>query len=141
MMNLAMRLFGKRALNKVVHNHIKEGGMFDIRLGYALLRDRRVALSTKLLALAIGAGLTGLLVSMEFSLEAVVAFLLPFVGLVLNVAVDGIEVLICPVLVAVLLLPMLAANPLVEQIRGERGGPVFDMEPMEAPARGRFAVK
>ena len=141
MMNLAMRLFGKRALNKVAHNHVKEGGMFDIRLGFALLRDRRVSLGTKLLALASGAGLTALLVSLELPLDSIVAAMLPIVGFAIDLAVDGLEVLICPVLAAVLLLPMLAAKPLVEQIRGERGGQVIDVEPMEAPSRGRFAMK
>ncbi len=141
MMNLAMRLFGKRALNKVAHKHVREGGLFDIRLGFALLRDRRVSVATKALALAMGAGLTSLLVAVEFPLEGIMAAMLPFVGWVIDAAVDGMEVLIVPVLAAMLFLPYLAAKPVVEEIRGERGGMVIDVEPMETPARGRFAVK
>ena len=70
----------------------------NVQLGYALLRDRRVPLRPKLIALAIGA--------------AVVGF------------TELLEAIFGPVLIATLLLPYLAPDPVVQQIRAERARPV-----------------
>ena len=65
----------------------------NMTLGYALLRDRRVPIRTKLIALGIGAA-----------------------G---DLTLDGAEAVIGPVLIATLLLPHLAPADLVRQIRAE----------------------
>jgi hypothetical protein len=92
----------------------------DIALGYALLRDRRVSLRAKLLALGIGAAVVSGIELLQIPLEGVLAFLLPVVGVAGDVAIDGAEAILGPVLVATLLLPYLAPPALVRQIRAER---------------------
>ena len=54
----------------------------------------------KFLSLIIGIGATGLLMFFEFPLEGVLAAVLPVLGLVADFAVDGLEVLLVPVLIA-----------------------------------------
>lgn len=54
------------------------------------------------------------------TLEGVLAFLVPVVGVAGDVAIDGAEAVLGPVLVATLLLPYLAPPALVRQIRAER---------------------
>jgi hypothetical protein len=51
--------------------------------------------------------------------------LLPVVGVVADFAIDGIEILAGPLLVATLALPYLAPRDLVEQIRAEGDGHVY----------------
>jgi hypothetical protein len=92
----------------------------DIPLGYALLRDRRVSLRAKLVALGIGAAVVGGIELLQIPLEGVLAFLLPVVGVAGDVAIDGAEAVLGPVLVATLLMPYLAPPALVRQIRAER---------------------
>jgi len=90
------------------------------RLGYALLRDRRISIRAKLIALAIGAAVVGLVELLQIPFESVAAFILPAIGIAGDVAVDGAEALIGPVVVATLVLPYLAPATLVQQIRAER---------------------
>ena len=49
-------------------------------LGYALLRDRRVPIRTKLIALGIGAAGVGAIELLQLPLEGVIAALLPLIG-------------------------------------------------------------
>jgi len=90
------------------------------RLGYALLRDRRISIRAKLIALGIGAAVVGLVELLQIPFESVAAFILPAIGIAGDVAVDGAEALIGPVVVATLVLPYLAPATLVQQIRAER---------------------
>jgi hypothetical protein len=91
----------------------------NMTLGYALLRDRRVPIRTKLIALGIGAAGVGAIELLQLPVEGVVAALLPLIGAAGDLALDGAEAVIGPVLVATLLLPHLAPADLVQQIRAE----------------------
>jgi hypothetical protein len=52
----------------------------SMQLGYALLRDRRVSIRAKLIALGIGAATIGAIELLQLPVEGVIAALLPFVG-------------------------------------------------------------
>ena len=90
------------------------------RLGYALLRDRRISVRAKLIALGVGAAVVGVVEFLQIPFECVAAMFLPIVGITGDVAVDGAEALIGPVVVATLVLPYLVPASLVQQIRAER---------------------
>jgi hypothetical protein len=92
----------------------------NVPLGYALLRDRRVPLRPKLVALSMGFAAAGLIELLQIPLESVFALLLPVVGVAGDIAVDGAEAIIVPVLVATLLMPYLAPPSIVRQLRAER---------------------
>jgi hypothetical protein len=92
----------------------------SMQLGYALLRDRRVSIRAKLIALGIGAATVGAIELLQLPVEGVIAALLPFVGVAGDLALDGAEAVIGPVLIASLLLPYLAPAEIVQQIRAER---------------------
>ena len=83
----------------------------DIQLGYALLRDRRVPIRPKLLALAIGAAIVGFTELLQIPLESLFAVILPIVGIAGDVVLDGVEAVFGPLLIATLLLPYLVARP------------------------------
>lgn len=89
-------------------------------LGYALLRDRRVPLRPKLVALGFGLAAAGLVELLQIPIESVFALVLPIVGAAGDVAVDGAEAVIIPILVATLLMPYLAPAGIVQQLRAER---------------------
>ena len=91
----------------------------NMTLGYALLRDHRVPIRTKLIALGIGAASVGAFELLQLPVEGIVAALLPLVGAAGDLALDGAEAVIGPVLIATLLLPHLAPADLVQQIRVE----------------------
>jgi hypothetical protein len=141
--NLLLHLLGRRIVNKAVAKRAGRGRALDLGFGFALLRDRRIALGTKLLALSLGASLMLLIVALELPMESVWAMLLPFFGLGLDGVMDGMEMLIGPILFAALLLPFLAPKALVQQLHEERqgwttpaamgDGPVIDVE-SHAPA-------
>jgi hypothetical protein len=89
----------------------------SMHLGYVLLRDRRVSIRAKLIALGIGAAAVGAIELLQLPVEGVLAALLPFVGAAGDLTLDGV---IGPVLIASLLLPHLAPADIVRQIRAER---------------------
>jgi len=91
----------------------------NMTLGYALLRDRRVPIRAKLIALGIGAAGVGAIELLQLPVEGVVAALLPLMGAAGDLALDGAEAVIGPVLIATLLLPHLAPADIVQQIRAE----------------------
>ena len=91
----------------------------NMTLGYALLRDRRVPIRTKLIALGLGAAGVGAIELLQLPLEGVFAALLPFVGAAGDLTLDGAEAVIGPILIATLLLPHLAPADLVRQVRAE----------------------
>jgi hypothetical protein len=93
--------------------------MNTMTLGYTLLRDRRVPIRTKLIALGIGAAGVGAIELLQLPVEGVVAALLPFVGAAGDLALDGAEAIIGPLLIATLILPHLAPADLVRQVRAE----------------------
>ena len=91
-------------------------------LGYALLRDRRVSLRPKLVALGTGVAAVALIELLQIPLESVFAFLVPVAGAAGDVALDGAEAVIGPVVIATILMPHLAPAEIVQQLRAERGG-------------------
>ena len=91
----------------------------NMTLGYALLHDRRVPIRAKLIALGIGAAGVGAIELLQLPVEGVVAALLPLMGAAADLALDGAEAVIGPVVIAALLLPHLAPAHLVQQICAE----------------------
>ena len=91
----------------------------DIRLGYRLLRDHRVPIPAKLVALGIGAACIGVLELLQLPLESVLAAILPLIGITGDIAFGGAEAVVGPVIIATMLLPYLLPEPLVRQIRAE----------------------
>ena len=91
----------------------------NMTLGYALLRDRRVPIRTKLIALGIGAATIGAIELLQLPVEGVVAALLPFIGAAGDLALDGAEAIVGPLLIATLILPHLAPAQIVQQVRAE----------------------
>jgi hypothetical protein len=83
------------------------------------LRVGRVPIRTKLIALGIGGAGVGAIELLQLPVEGVVAALLPLIGAAGDLALDGAEAVIGPVLIATLLLPHLAPADLVQQIRAE----------------------
>jgi len=112
----------------------------NIRLGYRLLRDHRVPIRAKLMALGIGAACIGALELLQLPLEAVLAGILPLIGITGDIAFDGAEAVVGPVIIATMLLPYLVAPPLVRQIRaeGERARGLYRQDCFSAaPSSGR----
>jgi hypothetical protein len=95
------------------------GFRVNARLGYALLRDRRISLRPKFVALGAGLAVLAAIELLQVPLESVLALVLPGVGAAGDVAVDGAEAVIVPVLVATLLMPYLAPPRIVEELRAQ----------------------
>ena len=110
----------KKIAHDAVRTHTRGGGLLDIRFGFALFRDRRVSLGTKLLAVTLGAALTGLLIGLELPFEAIVTGLLNLFGLVPAAMLDGLEAIVGPLLFAALFLPHLTPKELATRKRVER---------------------
>lgn len=95
------------------------GGAIDPKFGLKLLRDKRVPLQPKIAAFALGLGAVFVLEILELPLQMALMILLPIVGLAADLALDGVEILAGPLLVATLTLPYLAPRDIVDQIRVE----------------------
>jgi hypothetical protein len=93
----------------------------DPRLGLKLLRDSRVPIRSKLIALGIGAATIAGIEILQLPAEGIIAALLPFVGAAGDLALDGAEALIGPVVIATLILPKIAPAAIVRQISDEAG--------------------
>jgi hypothetical protein len=79
--------------------------MLDIRYGFVLLKSREVPVGSKLLALVLGVGITGLLLAFEAPLELILGVFVPLLGVAADTVVDGLEVVVLPLVFACLLLP------------------------------------
>jgi hypothetical protein len=101
-----------------------EATSMNAPLGYALLRDRRVSLRPKCVALGVGLAVMGIIQLLQVPFESVLAFVLPGVGAAGDVAVDGVEAVVLPVLVATLLMPYLAPQNIVQELRAEHASRV-----------------
>jgi hypothetical protein len=106
--------------------------VLDFKFGFALMRDGRVPMRSKLAAIVLGLGITGLVEVMELPVEAVLSVLLPILGAVGDVAIDGAEMVAGPLLLGSLLLPYIAPRDLVARIRSERAAgsakaPIIDV--------------
>lgn len=91
----------------------------DVRLGYALLCDRRVPLRAKLTAFAIGVAIVAVAEVMELPVEEIIA-LIPVFGVLGDITFAGMEMVVGPMLIASLLLPYLTPGTIVDRIRRER---------------------
>jgi hypothetical protein len=87
----------------------------DVRLGFALLRDRRIPLAKKAQAILLGALGMLLIQVIEIPLEWLTVILGSPFGIE-----DGIEAIILPIMLASATLPYLAPKELVDQLRAER---------------------
>jgi len=117
-----VRLLGERVAHKTLTQHSRVGGFLDIKLGFSMLKDRRVPFKPKFLAVGIGAALIALLIAVEFPLESLLAVVIPGLGLVADALTDAMEAIIGTVGVATMLLPHLAPKLLTQQLRNERAG-------------------
>jgi hypothetical protein len=81
------------------------------KLGLKLLRDHRVSIRSRLIALGTGAAAVGVLEVFQLPAEGVAAVLLPFVGAAGDLALDGAAA----VIIATLLLPKIAPADIVHQ--------------------------
>jgi hypothetical protein len=113
---------GGQAAAQAVSEQRKPGNLLDFKMGISLLRDRRVPAATKLFALGIGVALTLLLEAFEMPLETMIAVILPGFGLAANLAIDGLESVLCPLLFAALALPHVAPKPVAAEARAARRG-------------------
>lgn len=120
MRNILLRFLGHRATHHALSGHSGTGRALDVRFGLALLKDRRVPVLAKVLALGLGAVGMALLIALELPAETMFALFMPVLGLIADVALDGLEGIVGPFLLAALLLPYLAPKPLVETVRRER---------------------
>jgi len=109
-----------RVVGQVTTEQRKPGNLLDLRLGVALLRDRRVPPMAKLLSLGLGLVLTYVLIAVEMPLEGIVAAIAPGLGITADVLMDGAETILCPMLFAALLLPHVAPQPVTQEARADR---------------------
>jgi hypothetical protein len=117
---------GRRFVRQAVSASAQKasGGAIDPKFGMRLLRDGRVPIKSKLAALALGLGAVFVLEILELPLQTLL-FLLPVVGIAADFAIDGVELLAGPLLVASLTLQWIAPRDIVEQIRAEADGHVY----------------
>lgn len=108
--NFLFRTLGHKAAHKAMKRHTENGGALDIKYGFSLFKDRNVPASYKLLALTIGIAVTALLMALEAPLELILGLFIPFLGLTSDLFIDGIEVLVVPLIIACLVLPRLAVR-------------------------------
>lgn len=123
---------GRHLLRKAVAGGAAEiaGSGLDPKFGLKLLRDSRVPAKAKITAFALGLGAVFVLEILELPIQTALWLLLPFVGAAADFAIDGVELLAGPLLVATLTLPFLAPRDLVEQIRAEGDGHVYQAVPI-----------
>lgn len=105
-----------------VRHQTREGGPFDVKLGSALLKDARVPVQAKMLAMLLGVAAVFVIDALELPLELLFAAFLPVLGVGINIGVDGLEYVAGSLLIAAAVLPRLAPRPLMERIRSERDG-------------------
>jgi hypothetical protein len=109
----------KSVAGKAIAKH-GVGRFVDFGLGLALMRDARVPMRAKAMAMGVGIASMTALVALEVPLEGMLAMLLPLLGPAVDLAIDGAEETIGSLLVATLVIQKLAPKDVVEQIREER---------------------
>ena len=137
-----LRFLGERVAHKTLARNSHTGGFLDVKLGFAMLKDRRVPLRSKLLALGVGAGLIALLIGLEVPLEGVLAVVLPVIGPAADLLTNSLEAVIGTVGFASMLLPHVAPKRLAQQIHNERDGiveePILSAPPMDELVRPSY---
>ena len=104
--------------------------LLDVKLGFALMRDRRVPLRSKLVSVLLGLAITGLVEFLELPVEGLISMLLPVLGAAGDFVLDGAEIIAGPLLLAHVLLPFVAPRPVVDQVRAERAAPGAPKSPI-----------
>jgi len=94
--------------------------LLDMKFGFALMRDHRIPLRSKAMAVLLGLGITGLVEVLEIPVEGILSILMPILGAAGDVVIDGAELVAGPLILASLLLPFLAPRQIVDRIRSER---------------------
>ena len=125
MINLIARSLGRRAVHNTIAKHAG-GGVLDVKFGLTLMRDKRVPITAKLMALGLGAAAMTALIALELPLEALWAFILPGLGIAMDSMADGMEMVVGSLIVAGIAMQFLAPKRLVAQIRDERDGIIFE---------------
>ena len=82
-----------------------------------LLLDSRIPIQSKIIAYVIGLAVFAVLSLIELPVETALAFCLPLIGIVGDVAIEGAEFIAVPLLIAALLLPYIAPAGAVELVR------------------------
>jgi hypothetical protein len=104
-----VKMAGTQVVADVVRRRV------DIALGFALLRDRRIPLAKKALALVLGTIGMFVIQALEIPLEMLTLIFGSPIGVE-----DGIEAIVWPVLLACAILPYLLPQALVDVLRAER---------------------
>ena len=128
MMKQILNRVGVEAAHAVIGGKLA-GSRLNMKLGFALLKDRRVGVWPKLLALGLGGAAAALLIGLEIPFEAILAVFLPGLGLALDYVTDGMEAVILPVLFGSLILPFVAPRQMVDEIMMERAAPAVTALP------------
>jgi len=104
----------------VAQTQTRPGGLLDARLGVALLKDRRVPVRAKLIAVGLGV-LAMLAVNvLELPVDAFIALLLPGIGVAADAMFNGAETIVGTMLASALIAPHVLPKPLVQTVRDER---------------------
>ena len=114
--------FSMRVARMAIATGLKSGRLVDLGLGLALLRDGRIPVRTKAMAMAIALGLTTGMVALEIPLEGLLAVAVPMLGFAVDMFADGAEETVGTLLICALILPHFAPREVVALIRDERAG-------------------
>ncbi|MDB5100956.1 MAG: hypothetical protein JWM80_5377 [Cyanobacteria bacterium RYN_339] len=93
----------------------------DVGLGMTLMRDPRVPVRSKAMAVGLSAAIMAGLIAAEIPLEAMLALLVPILGPAVDLAIDGAEEALGTLFLSTLVIQKLAPKDVVEAIRLERG--------------------
>jgi hypothetical protein len=127
-----IKVVGRQAVHKAVAHQTKRGKL-NPRLGLALLRDKRVPFRVKLKAVALALAGMLLLNILEIPAEMILMVALPLLGVPINIAWNGLENIVGPILLTALLLPFLAPKEIVEPTLMAPDGSVIDVEHYPPP--------
>ena len=121
MIQTILKMLGGQLLQRAV----AQGGLqkvFDWRLGLQLMRNGRVPVACKVQAGVLGLIALVALEVLELPIQAAMWAFLPLIGFAADAAIDGVELLAIPFLVATIALPFLAPRDIVDGIRRGRSG-------------------
>ncbi len=133
-LNRAAQTAVGKVAGKYAGKYVGPDQVLDVKLGWTLLRDRRVPLSKKALGVFLGAGATAALLAAEVPLGALLALLLPGAGLGLDALMDVAEIAVGPALFASLLMPYIAPKNVVQQVRMEQYGKPIPVDVTPKPS-------
>ena len=121
MIQSILRLLGGHLLQRAV----AQGGLtkaFDWRLGLQLMRNGAVPARCKIQAGVLGVLALIALEVLELPIQAALWAFLPLIGFAADAAIDGVELLVVPFLVATIALPFIAPRDIVDRIRNGKTG-------------------